>query len=85
MHSTRDKDEVRAEVKKAMESFHEDFFLASKNRREALISDFESGKISEESLPRDVFTTLLRNAESLNLDEDVVFREICFYLHSKTN
>ncbi|MBO00511.1 MAG: cytochrome P450 [Acidimicrobiaceae bacterium] len=89
MHSTRDKDEVRAEVKKAMESFHEDFFLASKKRREALISDFESGKISEESLPRDVFTTLLRNAESLNLDEDVVFREICFYLqagaHSTAN
>ena len=82
MHSTRDKDEVRAEVKKAMESFYQDFFLASKNRREELLSDFESGKISEDELPRDVFTTLLRNAETLNLDEDIVFREICFYLQA---
>ncbi|MEC7879046.1 MAG: cytochrome P450 [Actinomycetota bacterium] len=89
MHSTRDKDEVRAEVKAAMDSFHRDFFLPSKTRREELLSDLEHGKITEDELPRDVFTTLLRNAETLDLDDDVVFREICFYLqagaHSTAN
>ncbi|MBG00795.1 MAG: cytochrome P450 [Acidimicrobiaceae bacterium] len=89
MHSTRDKDEVRSEVRKAMESFHRDFFLPSKNRREELLLELASGKISEDALPRDVFTTLLNNAESLKLDDDVVFREICFYLqagaHSTAN
>ncbi len=89
MHSTRDKNEVRAEVKAAMDSFHRDFFIPSKTRREELLSDFESGKIIEDELPRDVFTTLLRNSETLDLDDDVVFREICFYLqagaHSTAN
>ena len=89
MHSTRDKSELRAEVKDAMQSFYSDFFLSSKTRREDLLSDLSNGQLPEEELPRDVLTTLLRNAESLKLDEDVVFREICFYLqagaHSTAN
>ncbi|MEC8974719.1 MAG: cytochrome P450 [Actinomycetota bacterium] len=89
MHSTRDKDEVRSEVREAMTSFHNDFYVPSKTRREDVLSDFIDGKISEEELPRDVLTTLLRNAEVLMLDDDVVFREICFYLqagaHSTAN
>ncbi|MEC7924734.1 MAG: cytochrome P450, partial [Actinomycetota bacterium] len=53
MHSTRDKDEVRSEVREAMTSFHNDFYIPSKTRREDVLSDLINGKISEEELPRD--------------------------------
>ena len=89
MHSTRDKDAVRSEVKEAMSSFFRDFYVPSKTRRKDLLSDLKNETISEEELPKDVLTTLLRNAEVLELDDEIVFREICFYLqagaHSTAN
>ncbi len=89
LHSTRDKDVVRAEVQKAMEIFREDFYKPSFQKREKIIHQVNSGELNDESLPKDVLTTLLRNTDRLPLSDEVTFREICFYLqagaHSTAN
>lgn len=82
MHSTRDRDQVRAEVRSAMEQFRASFYSASRARRaEALAAGGAP--------PRDVLTTLLANHARLPLDDETIFREICFYLqagaHSTAN
>jgi cytochrome P450 len=89
LHSTRDKDEVRLEVVDAMDLFKKDFYVPSKSRREKLLDKYANDEISENELPKDVLTTLLRNTSQLDLPEEIVFREICFYLqagaHSTAN
>ena len=89
MHSTRDKDEVRGEVREAMRRFEADVFRASVERRQALVDRFDAGDLAEDDLPKDVLTTLLRNHDRLDLPPDVLRREICFYLqagaHSTAN
>ena len=39
----------------------------------------------EDDLPKDVLTTLLRNREQLGLTDEVIFREICFYLQARAH
>ena len=89
MHSTRDKDEVRAEVRAAMASFERDTFGPSLERRRALVAQAEAGMIEADELPKDVLTTLVANRDRLGLHPDVVLREICLYLqagaHSTAN
>ncbi|MEC7845198.1 MAG: cytochrome P450 [Actinomycetota bacterium] len=89
LHSTRDKDEVRQEVIEAMDTFKEDFYNPSRSKRIELIHKFNSERLDEKDLPKDVLTTLLRNTDRLALPEEVTFREICFYLqagaHSTAN
>lgn len=89
VHSTRDKDEVRAEVRAALEEFDRLFLKPSIARREALIAQCARGEISEDALPRDVLTVLLRNEDRLELPPEVLRREIAFYLqagsHSTAN
>lgn len=81
MHSTRDRDEVRSEVRAAMAKFRVDFYRDAHARRIEAVAASES--------PRDVMTTLLSNRDRLPLDDDTIFREICFYLqagaHSTAN
>jgi cytochrome P450 len=82
VHSTRDKDEVRAEVALAMHAFDREFFQPSLRRRQELVA--VGG-----TLPNDVLTTLLVNADRLDLPLEIVRREIAFYLqagsHSTAN
>ena len=89
MHSTRDPEVVRAEVREAMGRFETEVFEASVARRQALVDRFDAGELAEDDLPRDVLTTLLRNHDRLDLPDDVLLREICFYLqagaHSTSN
>lgn len=89
VHSTRDKEEVRREVRHALIKFDEDFLKNSIERRQALLADFEQGKIEEADLPRDVLTVLLQNEDRLELPPDLLRREIAFYLqagsHSTAN
>lgn len=89
MHSTRDKAEVVTEVRDAMERFRSEVYEASLARRLGLINQVAAGDLEEDALPRDVLTTLLRNHDKLELPDDVLFREICFYLqagaHSTSN
>lgn len=89
VHSTRDKDEVREEVRRALAEFEEYFLRVSILRREDLLKQRANGKIGEEGLPRDILTVLLGADESLKLSPEVLTREIAFYLqagaHSTAN
>ena len=89
VHSTRDPEEVRAEVRLALEEFDDAFLTPSRERRMKIVNAFERGDVDESELPRDVMTILLKNREKLNLPDDVFRRELAFYLqagaHSTAN
>ena len=81
-HSTRDPDEVRAEVQAALEAFDALFLQPSIERRRRLLEQLDAGEITEDDLPRDVLTALLRNWDELGIDRDVLRRECAFYLQA---
>lgn len=81
-HSTRDPDEVRAEVRAQLEAFRTEMLTASLDRRRALLRSLTTGEIAEEGLPRDVATLLLRHQGALEISTEVIEREICFYLQA---
>jgi cytochrome P450 len=88
-HATGDRDAVRVEVLDGLERFDEEFLTPAVERRRKLIAQVEAGSAPEESLPRDVLTTLLRNEDDLDLPHEVIRREVAFYLqagsHSTAN
>ncbi len=89
VHSTRNHDEVRAEVRAALAEYRELFLNPSIARRQELLDAYQNGRLDEASLPRDMLTVLLANFAELQLDEDGLAREIAFYLqagsHSTAN
>ena len=89
VHSTRDKEAVRREVRAALAEFDEAFLQPSVTRRKSLIAGFERGEIPEDGLPHDVLTVLLRNDGRLEISDELLCREIAFYLqagsHSTAN
>jgi len=89
MHSTRDKDQVRAEVQHAIDEFATQVYAPSLARRRALVAHVQAGTINVDELPKDVLTTLLQHHDRLPLTPEVMMREICFYLqagaHSTAN
>jgi cytochrome P450 len=89
VHSTRDKETVRNEVRAALAEFKTAFYEPSLARRQLLLADFAAGKITEEDVPRDVLTVLLKNDERVEMAPDLMMREIAFYLqagsHSTAN
>ncbi len=82
VHSTLDPDAVNKQVDAAMTLFSERFVTPSVARRQALL---ERGA----TLPNDVLSTLLEHADTLPLGNDVLRREMAFYLqagaHSTAN
>ena len=82
VHSTRDPDEVRAEVQAALEAFDALFLQPSIERRRRLLERLGAGEVTEDDLPRDVLTALLRNWDELGIDRDVLRRECAFYLQA---
>jgi cytochrome P450 len=80
LHSTRDHEEVKAEIREALAHFDEEFLHPSIARRQAMLADLASGELTEDELPRDVLTILLRNEDALHLPPDVIQREIAFFL-----
>ncbi len=88
VHSDRNPSEVIAEVKTAQTAFRQ-FLEPSWSRRQRLISQFLNGELKEDELPRDVLTVLLRNQDSIELADELIEREISFYLqagsHSTAN
>ena len=88
-HSTRDKNVVREEVAKALQAFKEQFFEPSKVRRESLLRRIALGEMAEESAPRDILTVLLANRGEQDLDDDMILREVAFFMqagsHSSAN
>ena len=89
VHSTRDKEVVRAEVRAALAEFDATFYRPSMLRRRDLLARFAAGEITEDALPRDVLTVLLRNEDKVEITPDLMMREIAFYLqagsHSTAN
>ena len=84
-HSTRNKDEVRLEVEETLSLFQEKFLTPSWKRREALLSSVEKNPESELNLPRDVLTVLLANRDKHDLDDQMIFREVAFFLQAATH
>jgi cytochrome P450 len=88
-HSTRDKDSVRGEVADALVQFQEQFFAPSQHRREQLLRAEAAGDLSEDQLPRDILTVLLANRDQQDLDDDMILREVAFFMqagsHSSAN
>ncbi len=82
VHSTRDPEQVQAEVAAALEEFDELFLQPSVQRRRALLDQFAAGEVGEDDLPRDVLTALLRYWDELELTDDVLRRETAFYLQA---
>lgn len=79
-HYTGDREAKRAEVAAALVAFDAEFLQPSIARRRSELVRLESGEIDEVALPRDVLTVLLRNLDDLRLPDDVVCREVAFYL-----
>lgn len=88
-HSTRDKDTVREEVATALAHFNERFLLPSKNRREQLLKQIAEGTLLEDDAPRDILTVLLANRDEQGIDDDMILREVAFFMqagsHSSAN
>ncbi len=89
VHTTRPKDEVRAEVRAAIADFEPEFLAPSVARRRALLAKVEAGAAADEDLPRDVLTVILRDGDPEEFTPEVLTREIGFYLqagaHSTAN
>ena len=88
-HSTRDRNVVREEVANALQAFKEQFFEPSKARRESLLRRIAAGELAEESAPRDILSVLLANRDEQDLDDDMILREVAFFMqagsHSSAN
>lgn len=88
-HSTRDKDTVRDEVGAALDAFKQHFFEPSRARREQILQRIGTGHLSEDDAPRDILTVLLANRLDQDLDDDMILREVAFFMqagsHSSAN
>ncbi|MEQ8718790.1 MAG: cytochrome P450 [Acidimicrobiales bacterium] len=80
VHSTRDPEELTAEVATALEAWDEEFLAPSIARRERLLEGLEAGEVAESDLPPDVLMILMRNQDNLDLSRDVIRREVAFYM-----
>ena len=89
VHSTRNKEEVRAEVREALRDFDHSFYQPSLARRRDLLERLRRGEITQDELPRDVLTVLAQNEDRIELPPELMMREIAFYLqagsHSTAN
>ncbi|GIX14884.1 MAG: hypothetical protein KatS3mg118_2843 [Paracoccaceae bacterium] len=85
VHSTRPREEVRAEVRAALAEFVPRFLEPAIARRRALIA----AGTPEEDQPRDVLTVILRDGDPAEFPPELIAREIAFYLqagaHSTAN
>jgi len=72
-HYTGDREAKAAEVQAKLAAFDAEFVQPSVARRRALIA-------AGEPLPHDVLSVLLTNQDQLDLPQDVVVREVAFYL-----
>ncbi len=79
VHSTSPAADIVADGDCALAEFAIRFFQPSCDRRLAALADFERGSLTEELLPRDVLTVLLRNQDRLTLADADILRETAYY------
>ena len=77
-HTTRDPKEVTNEVEGAKSEFNVQFLAPSINRRQQLIAAAATDETVE--LPKDILTELLKNEDSLHLPDEIILKEIAFFL-----
>lgn len=77
-HTTRDPQEVTREVEGAKQEFNRQFLVPSIRRRQDLLERAKSDESVE--LPKDILTELLRNDDSLPLPDEIILKEIAFFL-----
>ncbi len=78
-HATVDRDALRAEAQEALNRFDRTYVEPSIASRREKLEQFSKGHISEEDLPRDVLTVLLRNEDNIDMPRDVLTREVAFF------
>jgi cytochrome P450 len=79
---------VRALVRATYEEFERDFVRPAWDRRQALLDQVEAATVSEEDLPHDILTVLLRHRTDplIELDDDGrIVREVATYLQGGTH
>ncbi|MXZ31745.1 MAG: cytochrome P450 [Acidimicrobiia bacterium] len=81
-HSTRDRDDVRRDVRAQLRAFRSGMLGESLDRRRELLARLDAGEIAEDDLPRDVATLLLAHQQDLHISPAAIEREICFYLQA---
>jgi cytochrome P450 len=77
-HTTRDPKEVTNEVESAKSEFNVQFLAPSIKRRQQLIAAAATDETVE--LPKDILTELLKNEDSLHLPDEIILKEIAFFL-----
>lgn len=77
-HTTRDPKEVTNEVESAKSEFNVQFLAPSIKRRQLLIAAAATDETIE--LPKDILTELLKNEDSLHLPDEIILKEIAFFL-----
>lgn len=84
----KDPDSVRALVRATYEEFERDFVRPAWDRRQALLDQVEAATVSEQDLPHDILTVLLRHRADplIELDDDGrIVREVATYLQGGTH
>src|SRR4029078_13577237 len=66
--------------KEAIEAWDTEFLRPSAERRRRALARLAAGEITEDELPKDVLTVLLRNEDDLHLPYEALRREIAFFL-----
>lgn len=80
LHYTGDRVAKEREVADALADFDVQFVTPAIERRLALMSARDAGKVAETDVPRDILRVLLENTEGLDLDPSTVLRETAFFL-----
>ena len=75
-----DKEAIRAEIRQALAAFDAEFYQPSMTRRRELIARCNRGELHEDQLPRDILVELLRAETDVPLADDVLMKEIGFFL-----
>lgn len=80
VHSTQDRAERTEVIAEQLMRWRKEFLAPSIARRQALLDEVADGRAEEAALPRDILTGLLRNYVELELTDDVLAREVAFFL-----
>jgi cytochrome P450 len=80
LHHVGDWSEESGRVEAALTAFDTEFLQPSIDRRRQAIEALAAGSLTEDEVPRDVLTILLRHREGLDLGPELLRREIAFFL-----
>ena len=69
---------MTTEIEQAKSEFDKQFLAPSIARRQKLIAEVNNG--GNQDLPKDILTELLKNEDSLHLPQEIILKEIAFFL-----